>query len=125
MIDLGMIGLGWCEGNIRNQTSTVPCDEMLGSIVCRHSKTLSGRQFRMCFLFLLPAHRGGGLPTFHLSPVCAGKPSLHDWSRSSELLQGRKGSLHWRDKVADLQNLQYADTDVEGLVDVATCSDIR
>ena len=78
----------------------------------------------MCSLFLLPTHRGGGLPTFHLSPVCAGKPSLHDWSRSSELLQGRKGSLHWRDKVADLQNLQYVDTDVEGLVDVATCSDV-
>ena len=56
----------------------------------------------MCSLFLLPTHRGGGLPTFHLPPVCAGKPSLHDWSRSSELLQGRKGSLHWRDKVADL-----------------------
>ena len=84
----------------------------------------------MCSLFSLSphththTHRGGGLPTFHLPPVRAGKPSLHNWSRSSELLQGRKGSLHWRDKVAVFQDLQYVDMEVEGLRDVATCSDI-
>lgn len=72
---------------------------------------LTGRHlvYRCTCMPLFPTythtHRGGGISTLHLHPVCARKPSLHHRSRSSELLQGRKGSLHWRDKVAVFQVL--------------------